>query len=178
MGFLPRQAVAECVWVAAALTAWLHLVCEFRPYLVTVRYFTERTGSISQLSYEIDVLVILPFIGGDTEACKMEPLAQGHKDKECSPKMLPPAGAWGCPLPPSPHSLRSLNGNGILIRCPHTPACLRLRDIPDPLFSPGSSPLPRGGVSGGKVPFQRGECSGSKRAGAGRAQDRKHMLDL
>lgn len=52
------------------------------------------------------------------------------------------ASSWGLGRPPAPrpHSLGSLNGNGIFIRCPHTPARQRLRDIPAPLFGPGSHP--------------------------------------
>lgn len=62
----------------------------------------------------------------------MEPLAQGHKARDCSPMLLPPCWGWRqglmlpaggsrsaaplhpCPFqPPSPHSLCSLIGNDI-----------------------------------------------------------------
>ena len=72
----------------------------------------------------------------------------------------------GAPLlPPSPRALCSLRGNGILISCPHTPACQRLRDIPAPLFRPGSHPSlnSQGRRSlGERVPSPRGERSGSQ----------------
>lgn len=47
----------------------------------------------------------------------------------------------------------------------HPPACQRLRDIPAPLFRPGNHPLsrlPGEAVSGGNVPSQRGDVSGSR----------------
>lgn len=90
-GFSPRW-VAECVRGAAALAARPQPVCEFSPHLVGERPFTQRTWLISQLLYGVDVLVILCFIGGETEThlCEMAVLAQSHTDKarECAPKML------------------------------------------------------------------------------------------
>ena len=74
------------------------------------------------------------------QAWKLRPNEVGTR------KMLesvPQSCYWG--LGPSP-ALRSTfsmlpNGNGIF-RCPSTPACQKPRDIPAPLFGPGSHPLP------------------------------------
>lgn len=100
----------------------------------------------------------------------MEALARGHKNK--AGEWSPPSGAAASSrgLGPPPALTSTFPGLPEWkwhphVKRPHTPACQRLRDIPDPLFGSGSYPLPqrpKEAVSGGKVLSQRGECPGSR----------------